>query len=74
MTLTTTQKIIKVGSSFAITIPAKEAKRAGWKEGDYLNATLTLDNQPSQHQLEVVEIAQKLIARHKSALVHLSQR
>lgn len=74
MTLATTQKIIKVGSSFAVTIPAKEAKRAGWKEGDLLDVTLTPTNQPTTHQLEVIEIAQKLIKRHKAALTNLSQR
>ncbi len=34
MTITTTQKIIKIGDSAGVTIPAKELKRAGIKAGD----------------------------------------
>ena len=74
MSISTTQKIIKVGSSLAVTVPAKEAKRAGWKEGDLLDITMKANDRPTDHQLEVVEIAQKLIARHKKALINLSQR
>lgn len=33
-TITTTQKIIKIGDSAGVTIPAKELKRAGIKPGD----------------------------------------
>lgn len=34
MTITTTQKVIKIGDSAGVTIPAKELKRAGIKPGD----------------------------------------
>lgn len=34
MTITTTQKVIKIGDSAGVTIPAKELKRAGLKPGD----------------------------------------
>jgi hypothetical protein len=34
MAITTTQKVIKIGDSAGVTIPAKELKRAGIKPGD----------------------------------------
>jgi antitoxin component of MazEF toxin-antitoxin module len=34
MTITTTQKVIKIGDSAGVTIPAKDLKRAGIKPGD----------------------------------------
>ena len=75
MTFQATQKIIKVGSSGAVTIPVKDMRRMGVKFGDELNisyepAVERVDN----HTVEVVELTQKLIERHKTALKNLSQR
>ena len=39
MTTTTIQKLIKIGDSTGVTIPAKELKRAGAKPGDQVKFT-----------------------------------
>lgn len=76
MTITTTQKIIKIGTSAGVTIPAKELKRAGVKPGDEVKVSFepVVPPQADAHTIEVVELAQKLIERHKQALKNLNQR
>jgi bifunctional DNA-binding transcriptional regulator/antitoxin component of YhaV-PrlF toxin-antitoxin module len=73
MKITSVQKVIKVGSSLAVTIPAKDAEYSGVKAGDLLEVTYE-KSAPDAHQVEVVELTQKLIKRHKRALKNLSQR
>ena len=73
MTITTTQKVIKVGTSLGVTIPAKEVRRLGAKKGDELIASYQKPK-VDQHTLEVVSVTQNLIKRHKKALKNLSQR
>ena len=34
MTITTIQKVIKIGSSHGMTLPAKQMRALGWQEGD----------------------------------------
>ena len=72
--ITSIQKVIKVGSSGGVTIPAKEMKRLGIKFGDELKVTYEPVNTPSKEKVELVELTQKLIKRHKTALKNLSQR
>jgi len=74
MTITTTQKIIKIGDSAGVTIPAKELKRAGIKPGDLVEFSFSLASKPDDHTTEIVALTQKLIARHQKALDNLSQR
>jgi antitoxin component of MazEF toxin-antitoxin module len=40
MTITTTQKVIKIGTSRGVTLPAKELRRLGVEEGDELCVTV----------------------------------
>ncbi|PID99044.1 hypothetical protein CSA80_02925 [Candidatus Saccharibacteria bacterium] len=74
MSVTTTRKILKVGTSGAVTIPAKDMKRLGMSYGDEISVTFKAIDKPDQHTLEVVSVAQDLIKRHKKALKNLSQR
>lgn len=69
-----TQKVIRVGSSGAVTIPAKEMKRLGITYGDELRVTYEPVNGPDQEKVELVALTQKLIKRHETALKNLSQR
>jgi antitoxin component of MazEF toxin-antitoxin module len=73
MTVTTTQKIIKIGTSLAVTIPAKEVRRLGVTKGDDLKVSF---EKPAvdTHKVEVVALTQRLIKRHQKALDNLSQR
>ena len=69
-----TQKMVKVGSSDMITVPAHVKRELKVATGDKLKVTYELADQPSAHDVEVIAITQKLIARHKKALDNLSQR
>ena len=69
-----TQKLVKVGSSDMITVPAHVKKQLNAKTGDQVKVTYELVDEPTAHDIEVVAIAQKLIKRHKTALKNLSQR
>lgn len=42
MTITTTQKIIKIGTSRGVTLPAKELKALGASEGQEVRVTIEL--------------------------------
>lgn len=74
MLMKSTQKVIKIGSSGGVTIPAKDMKRAGIRIGDELTLSYEKTETVSQHQTEIVALTQKLITRHKQALKNLSQR
>jgi len=68
------QKVIKVGSSGAVTIPAKEMKRLGITYGDELKVSFEPVDTPPADKVELVTLTQKLIKRHQKALDDLSQR
>jgi antitoxin component of MazEF toxin-antitoxin module len=73
--VTTTQKIIKVGSSGAVTIPAKVMKQFGAVYGDNIEVEFRpVVQMPSDDKVELVTLTQKLIKRHEQALKNLSQR
>lgn len=74
MTINTVQKIIKIGSSAGVTLPAKDLKHAGFSVGTDVRITVEPIENVNEHTAEVVELTQKLIARHKKALKNLSQR
>jgi antitoxin component of MazEF toxin-antitoxin module len=74
MTVTTYQKAIKVGTSAAVTIPAKEWKRMGLQFGDEIKVTFESVEKIDQDKVEFVALTQKLIKRHEKALKNLAQR
>ena len=74
MTITSTQKVIKVGDSLAVTIPAKDARMLNIQKGDELKVSYQKTVTTKTHTVEVVELTQKLIERHQKALNNLSQK
>lgn len=74
MKIQTIQKIIKIGSSAGVTIPAKDLRALGVSHGDSLKVTFEPAETVSREQVELVELTQKLIKRHKEALKHLAER
>lgn len=74
MTFTTTQKAIKVGTSAAVTIPAKEWKRMGLEFGDEIKVTFEPVSKLKPETVEFVALTQKLIKRHQKALKNLADR
>lgn len=74
MKIQSIQKVIKVGSSLAVTIPARDARYYNIKAGDELKTTIEVDAIPGEKDVEIVALTQKLIMRHSKALGNLSQR
>ena len=73
MTIKSVQKVIKVGDSLAVTLPARDARQYGIEAGGNVEISVKpVEN--LDHKAEVVELTQKLIKRHKKALKNLSQR
>lgn len=75
MTFTTIQKLIKIGTSQGVTLPAKELRKFGSKLGDEVVLRVEpVSPKLDPHTVEVVGIARDLIERHRRALDNLSQR
>ena len=74
MSIEAIRKVVKVGSSGMVSVPAKEMKHLGITYGDKLKVTFEPVDDPSKEQVELVKLTQKLISRHKKALQNLSQR
>lgn len=76
MSITSIQKVIKIGSSVGVTLPARDLKSIGVSQGDNIKITFepVRMDEPDEHSLEVVKLTQKLIKRHKQALKNLNQR
>ncbi len=73
MTITTTQKLIKIGTSRGVTIPAKELKQAGIKEGDEVEVVIRKKQTDITTQ-EVIEAANAILSRYKEDFSNLAQR
>jgi len=68
-----TQKVIKVGTSGAVTIPAKQMKRQNIKFGDQVEVIVRPISEPSTDQ-EVIKAAKNIISRYKSDFENLAKR
>ena len=73
MSITTTQKIIKIGSSRGITIPAKELKRLGIREGEEIEVTLRTPTTDASND-EVMKAAATIMTQYKQAFDNLAER
>lgn len=77
MTIKSIQKVIKVGSSAGVTIPAKDMKYADIEVGDEVEVTIV--SKKAQHQSsaendEIIETAKDILARYKEDFDNLAQR
>lgn len=57
MVIKTVQKIIRIGSSLGVTLPAKDLKRAGIKLGDEVEVTISKVADP--HTEEIRKLTEK---------------
>lgn len=73
MSITTTQKVIKIGTSQGVTLPAKELKALGVQPGDELEVTV---RKKIAHTSDgkVNKVASDLLERYKQDFTNLSQR
>lgn len=75
MTIRSIQKVIKIGSSTGVTLPAKELKHAGLKPGDEVDVTIrkTKPHRDADDK-EVLAAAEKILADYKQDFKNLANR
>ena len=73
MTITTTQKIIKIGSSKGATLPAKELKNLGVDVGDEVEITVRKKT-GNASDAEVLKAARSILERYKRDFSNLAKR
>ena len=76
-----TQKVLKVGTSAAVTIPKKSLEELGIKIGDKViieinrkRGTVLIESVKSQPDKELLEWTRKFIARYHVALKALAEK
>lgn len=70
-----TQKVIKIGSSGGVTIPAKEMKRQNINFGDEVRVVILPANKSvSAEDVEVIDAAKDILKRYKSDFENLADR
>ena len=73
MTITTTQKVIKIGTSKGVTLPAKELERLGVDAGDELELVVRKKASNAGDQ-KVQEIAESILDRYDQDFRNLASR
>jgi antitoxin component of MazEF toxin-antitoxin module len=68
------QKIIKIGSSGGVTIPAKELKRQKLAFGDEVEVIVRPLRKVSAEDQKVVEAAKSVLDKYKQDFTNLAQR
>lgn len=75
MVIKATQKVIKIGSSAGVTIPAKELKRGGVEVGDMIEFSFSKSKTANRAKdTDVIEIAKKILREYKQDFDNLAQR
>ncbi len=72
MKITTTQKVIKIGSSKGITLPAKELRQLGILPGDEVKVVITAV--PKQAEDQLPREYAEFVEQYGETLKNLSQR
>ena len=73
MTITTMQKVIKIGTSQGVTLPAKQLAALGVKPGDELEITVRKKTSTASDET-VIAAANDLLSRYKQDFTNLSNR
>ena len=68
------QKIIKIGSSGGVTIPAKELKRQNINFGDEVEVIVRPLHNSSDEDQQVLATARKVLAEYKQDFDNLAKR
>lgn len=69
-----TQKVIKIGSSGGVTIPAKELKRQHIAFGDEVEVIVRPIRKVSAEDGQVISTAKKILKQYKQDFKHLAER
>lgn len=74
MTITTIQKIIKIGTSRGVTLPAKQLKALNLSDGDEVEITVRKKPTVTLSDDRVVKVANGLLDRYKQDFHNLANR
>jgi antitoxin component of MazEF toxin-antitoxin module len=69
-----TQKVIRIGTSGGVTIPAKELKRQNIQFGDEVEVIIRPLNSINPKDHEVIDTAKEILNKYKSDFVNLNDR
>ena len=73
MTITTIQKVIKIGSSRGVTLPARDLRALGIREGDEIEVTVRKRSEAADDN-QVLKTANSLLRRYKEDFSQLAKR
>lgn len=73
MTITTIQKVIKIGSSRGVTLPARDLRALGIRDGDEIEVTVRKCSEAADDN-QVLKTANSLLERYKEDFSHLAKR
>ncbi len=74
MTITTIQKIIKIGTSRGVTLPAKQLRALNLSDGDEVEITVRKKPTVTLSDGRVVKVANGLLDRYKQDFHNLANR
>jgi antitoxin component of MazEF toxin-antitoxin module len=75
MIIQSIQKIVGIGSSDGVTLPAKELKRANLQRGDEVEVTVRPVRKAAQPKDQaVIDAAKQILADYRQDFENLSQR
>lgn len=72
MTITTIQKVIKIGSSRGVTLPARDLRALGIRDGDEIEVTVRKRSEAADDN-QVLKTANSLLERYKEDFSHLAK-
>jgi antitoxin component of MazEF toxin-antitoxin module len=70
----TIQKIIKIGTSGGVTIPARELKRQNISIGDEVEVIVRPLRNVSESDQAVIDVAKKILSEYKKDFSNLAKR
>ena len=73
MTITTIQKVIKIGSSRGVTLPARDLRALGIRDGDEIEVTVRKRSEAANDN-QVLKTANSLLRRYKEDFSQLAKR
>lgn len=73
MVITTIQKVIKIGSSRGVTLPARDLRALGIRDGDEIEVTVRKRSEAADDN-QVLKTANSLLSRYKEDFSHLAKR
>lgn len=73
MTITTIQKVIKIGSSRGVTLPARDLRALGIRDGDEIEVTVCKRSEAADDN-QVLKTANSLLRRYKEDFSQLAKR